>query len=352
MISFSYIMMTPGAARSTPIELLESELLSRIQTLLSFVLVSYVSLSIQRWEDYRSKLGRLWAGLENTVYFACQFMNKNDVKVGRLRATVIRLARLAFNLLFFAMQDNDDFTKLTSSEAEGGLGLMTPQEEALLLAGRANHRPLIVVAWIFGIVNELIVVTIDVNAENVGVTPSSSSSTQSILLRQNSDALFMECRGGITACVGILNAPFPLMYTHIVYWTVQMLLGCMAVSTGMYLAVCWERRHNGNEGFEFDDAFDDDDGKHYPEDVVQWYTCVWMFRVAGNMMFALLVEGLLKVCELVENPFTDDKFGLPGFVFESILNNNMMCILAGSQSYIDVLKAEDKDAFGLKGWAR
>lgn len=342
MTSFAFVMLTPGAEKSTPIELLDQELLGRIQTLMSFVLASYVGLCLNRYMDMRSKMGRLWSGLENTMYLSTQFMNTNSESDTKLRLTMFRWARLTFNLFFWAMQDKPNLEILRKPVAQGGLGILLPHEEALLVAGAPGHRPLIVVGWIFGVIYEKLDDRPDEHPQSMA-----TMSRQRIVLRQTMDNLFFECRGGITQGLGFLSGPIPLMYAHIVYWTVQALLMAMAIGTGMYLAVCWVRRRNGNEGFEFDD-----DEVNYPEHPVQWYANVWMYRVVGNMMFALFVEGLLKVCELVENPFRDDQFGLPGIVYQTFLNNNMQSVLAGSQTYLDVLKGIDKNAFGLKGFTR
>jgi hypothetical protein len=43
------------------------------------------------------------------------------------------------------------------------------------------------------------------------------------------------------------------MYSHLVYWVVQLLLVFIAIITGFYLAVMWKRRKNGDDEYSYDD---------------------------------------------------------------------------------------------------
>ena len=43
------------------------------------------------------------------------------------------------------------------------------------------------------------------------------------------------------------------MYSHLVYWVVQLLLVFIAIITGFYLAVMWKRRKNGDSAYSYDD---------------------------------------------------------------------------------------------------
>jgi len=73
-------------------------------------------------------------------------------------------------------------------------------------------------------------------------------------------------KGGIGATLGILGSPTPFMYTHLVYWTVQILLVIISIETGINLVVMYGRKGNGDEMYTFDDA-----NMHYPERPKVWY---------------------------------------------------------------------------------
>jgi hypothetical protein len=153
---------------------------------------------------------------------------------------------------------------------------------------------------------------------------------------------YKQAKGGIGALLGTLGTPIHFMYSHLVYWTVQVLLFTLAWTTGLYLAVMWDRRKNGAGMFEFDD-----DARQYPQNQAVWYFNVWLYRVFGNILFALFMEGLLKICELIENPFRGDSFGLPLIAYDSFMYNNIRGMAAGMSSYTDILSQGRPDAFGL-----
>ena len=280
------------------------------------------------------KMGKLWGGLEAFCFFSYQFLREE--KDEALRNTILRYSRLTFLLLFYAAQNNENYVQITTPEGKGGLGLLYPKEEVLLKAAPYGVRPLISLGWLFGILGELV----DRRGAKSG---GERSPVDQVMVISEIQRLYESCRGGICQCLGKRGTPVPLMYTHLVFWVVQALLVFMAISTGVYLAVSWERRGNGNDGYSYDD------GSPYPKNKAIWYANVWAFRVVGNVMFALFVEGLLKVCELLENPFRSDKFGLPSFMYEVFLHNNVKGIAAGQRTYHDVLKEIDPDAFGLTG---
>jgi hypothetical protein len=337
MVTFSLVFLIPQAGNSTPVELNQGELLGRIQFLLSFVLASYVTMMINRWATLRKMLGSVWGGLEDSVYFANRYL-RDETKDAGMRKTIVRLSRLIFSLLFLACQNNADVSKLTQKVEEGGLGIMTKAEEELLIAVPPGNRPMVATGWLFGIIDELI---------QRGLSGSESATIAQ--RTQSYFGLFRQVRGGLGATLGFLNTPLPFMYTHLVYWIVQALLLVMAATTGLYLATAWKRRNNANEGFSFDD-----DENEYPEDKPLWYFNVWLLRVMGNVMFAMFVEGLLKICETIENPFRDDKYGFPSFAYDSFLYNNVMAVYAGMNTYLDVLEHTNdaEGTHGLRGFHR
>lgn len=52
-------------------------------------------------------------------------------------------------------------------------------------------------------------------------------------------------RGGIGATLGAIGAQLPYPYVHIVYWTVQLLLGITAIQSGCEIGIKYYTKVNG-----------------------------------------------------------------------------------------------------------
>jgi hypothetical protein len=349
MVAFTIAFAIPHMASSLPIELTNTDLLTRQQTLLSYVMVSFVGLNINRFTVLRDKLGMTWGALENMTAFSFQLLPDPDPKSGHLelRELILRLARQTYHLLFYAAQKKEDMSFLVESEEKGGLHVMTAKEMAMLKASPPGVRPFITVSWLYSIIDAVISKQPDMGSSSGSSSSSSSvNNTYNIMhmdqRRRDLLADYKQAKGGIGALLGTLGTPIPFMYSHLVYWTVQVLLFTLAWTTGLYLAVMWDRRKNGAGMFEFDD-----DARQYPQNQAVWYFNVWLYRVFGNILFALFMEGLLKICELIENPFRGDSFGLPLIAYDSFMYNNIRGMAAGMSSYTDILSQGRPDAFGL-----
>jgi hypothetical protein len=143
---------------------------SRIQLLISFVLASYVSIVVGRWDRMRNNLlgasliyhyavyylpwshsfsilrliaGGIWSNLENLNYtsFSLLSRDKSELSV-KLQNTVLRYSRCALLLTFHALQERDLLDELVSD------GLLSAEEANWLSAVTLSTRPHMVVGWL------------------------------------------------------------------------------------------------------------------------------------------------------------------------------------------------------------
>jgi hypothetical protein len=147
---------------------------SRIQLLISFVLASYVSIVINRWDRIRNNLlggspliyssihmhmfvfilfslhtivafitGGIWSSLENLNYSSFSLLAKDNSEVSTmLQNNVLRYSRSVLLLTFYALQERDNLDELVSN------GLLTTQEASWLTAATITTRPHMLVGWL------------------------------------------------------------------------------------------------------------------------------------------------------------------------------------------------------------
>lgn len=122
-----------------------SDLTSRTQLLLSFVLASYITIVINRWDRIRNvTLGQLWGAVENAcqVTFSAVFKHRRGRQEMEISDLVIRYSRLSMRLTFMAVQAVEDLSQLQEQ------GLITAKEKEWLDATSVGTRPLVVVSWL------------------------------------------------------------------------------------------------------------------------------------------------------------------------------------------------------------
>ena len=118
------------------------------------------------------------------------------------------------------------------------------------------------------------------------------------------------------------------------YWIVQIFLLILAITTGINLAVFWDRKNNGDENYSYDDAT-----KHWPNHSRIFYINYFFQQTAGNMIFAIFVEGLLYFCGEIENPLAGRDGSFSEDVYEAFLNNNCIALIIGRESYDNISKS-------------
>jgi hypothetical protein len=120
----------------------------------------------------------------------------------------------------------------------------------------------------------------------------------------------MIIRTGVQTTLGAIQTQLPYPYKHIVFWTVHIMLSALAVETGVNLATGWNTRLNGNG--EYSPA---DDNVSWPLSPSVWYLNLFLQTTASNVIFALFVEGLLCICEKLDNPLSTEDTSLSERVF-------------------------------------
>ena len=201
-------------------------------TIITFILIVTV---ISRWNDLRHKhLGGLWGALENMAVLAHKMFRGSTPVENEMKLTVMRYIRMCMLTLFFAAQGRDDLSFLEEKQ------LILPDELQILKKTSIGTRPLLLVGWFSKL--------FDVAYES-GYGPTDEVVRQ-ILLRMALEQC-ANARGAVGATLGVLGCPVPFTYTHLVYWIVQLMLVVLAVDTGIYLAVMWDRKSDGDGEYSY-----------------------------------------------------------------------------------------------------
>ncbi|KAJ1418579.1 hypothetical protein B484DRAFT_453626 [Ochromonadaceae sp. CCMP2298] len=319
MIPFRTLCMSYPVADS------ENYLNAKMSFLISLILSSYVGLSLSRRQTIRDLLGKLWGSLENLAIFQLMLLKDEHEE---LQTHIIRQARLCFQLTFMSsMPFSTDEAMLRLRES----GLLLEKEEEWLRAAGPGTRPLVVAGWLGS------------TGSAVYRCTTNNATFPDLLSHPKGLDLILNVKGGVGAVLGATGTQPPFMYVHLVYWSVQVFLVFLSVNTGAFLAGMWYRRSNGNEGYQYDD---DDENLTYPFNQQLWYVDTWMIRVAGNVFFAVFVEGLLKLGQHLENPLSNEEQGFPYTAYDTFMNNNIRAFCGGFHS-ADSLLASTGAAAGL-----
>lgn len=243
---------------------------TEIKTLLSFVLAGYVGICLTRWSTVGyTNLGLIITNMENASF------NKNYVFVGdsdlevKLSNMVDRYCRLVVQLVFMSAQKEADLQRLVKMQ------LLIGKEVDWVAAATVDSRAHLVLSWM----HQIFVVHKDefkIDMFSINYTVSNS-------------------RTAILGLQSYLNNKLPFTYVHMLYWTTHLLLMAMACETGVSLAVDSSRQKNGNGDY-------DDDLGSWPKNPKIWYQNAVLNLLVSQALFALFVEGLLTVCNMVQNP--------------------------------------------------
>jgi len=286
-----------------------SDLTARAQLLITFVLAGYITIVINRWDRVRNTtLGQLWGAIENLcqVNFFVLFKYGNGKQEMELSDRTIRYARLSMKLTFMAVQADDNLPALVE------MNLLTEKEREWLAAATIGTRPLIVVSWM----QELF--------DSIKAAGYRVSASQDFTVLTN----VTQMRGGIGATLGVIGSQLPYSYVHVIYWIVQIMLVSLAIETGVALAVDTYFEANGAN------SYSPADDKHtWPYNPNTWYANNFLSITAGNMVFALFTDGLLKITEKLNNPLSTADTSFSDSVFDIFLLNNCLALRAGSLSY-------------------
>lgn len=80
----------------------------------------------------------------------------------------------------------------------------------------------------------------------------------------------------------------------------------------------------------------------WPERPYVWYLNNFLQVTAGNVIYALFVEGMLAICEKLSNPMGHNEMCFSDRLFDTFLLNNCRALYAGSRGF-DKVDAGDVD---------
>lgn len=136
------IVVFSNSAKSLP----SGTITNSFQFLMSFILASYVSIIVSRWDRLRNELlGALWGAVENINMCSHTLFTGTNEQELTLKNTVARYARSSMLTLFLAAKGSDDLSKLQD------LALLSRAELAILNQAQPGVRPLVVVGWLAGL---------------------------------------------------------------------------------------------------------------------------------------------------------------------------------------------------------
>eukprot|EP00981_Chlorochromonas_danica_P009125 scaffold2507_cov257-Ochromonas_danica.AAC.3 len=254
---------------------------SRIQVLISFVFASYISLIISRWDRIRNTtLAQAWTAIEHICLMTFQTISrqcKDRKEEEELSFLLIRYCRLCFQLLFKSMQHDEDLSTLQTA------GLLTPMELKYLRMATLLSRPLVVIGWM--------------NQYFEDLRHKYKFRCNDVFDGQVANNL-MNLRNGILTTQSCIDTQLPYPYVHAIYWTIQVLLAALSIETGVMLATCFYTQRTG------DGDYSPPSGDTWPVNRTTWYVNNMLEITVTNIIFALFCEGLLKVCQKLNNPMS------------------------------------------------
>lgn len=269
----------------------EESVVTRIQLLISFVFAGYVSLVINRWDRIRNTtLGQIWGALENLNLQAYQILSStNKERDEFLCELILRHSRLTLQLTFLAAQGDGDLSHLQEAS------LLTDLEAKHLRQCSVGTRPLVVVTWL--------------NQFFIDLGPKYGYPVD-FLSANNALNNIASLRGGIGATLGAIGTQLPYPYVHVVYWTIQILLMCLSVETGVRLATFEYTKTNGDGNYS-----PADDTVSWPHNETTWFANNLLNITMSNVVYALFTQGVLGICDKLSNPMSKDDTSFSETVF-------------------------------------
>lgn len=279
-------IMASGTESSIPLQI---SVTNRVQVLLSFVLSAFIGIVLGRWDNLRNNaLAGVWTALENLCLLSSMWCETDTFQDQELRSRIERHSRLILRLVFYAAQAKGDLSALITE------GLLLEEEARVLTPVLVGTRAHVVIGWLQKTFKHMY------EAEYYGFANMGDVSSNVAAVR-----------GGCGLTLGIIGCPLPFGYVHLLYWIVQLLLLLLAINTGILFAVMMARRHNGELLYHSpptyqpltrcvgigngEYSYDDESGKHYPENERIWFFNIFMQTTLGNVVFALFTQGTSAV---------------------------------------------------------
>lgn len=112
-----------------------------------------------------------------------------------------------------------------------------------------------------------------------------------------------KCNDACKHIFSMLDTQLPYTYVHTLHLVMFIVLITRSTEIGLQIAVNYEQRNNGNNMF-------DDDDNEWPVDSVVWFAYMCVVLVIKNLYFSLFLEGLVTMCDNIQNPLDDRAISL------------------------------------------
>jgi hypothetical protein len=154
-----------------------------------------------------------------------------------------------------------------------------------------------------------------------------------------------DLRTGIASVITRNGTELPYMYTHIIYWTVEMLLAVLSIETGMTIAILYERRENGDGEYKFSSS----SPQTWPVHPDIWFRQVVASKIVRNLLLTLFMEGMLKFSDSIQHPLSEKSESyFPVDLYAAIVNNDCGAFVDGLRSFDNFSHPHD-DLKGKQG---
>lgn len=173
-------------------------------------------------------------------------------------------------------------------------------------------RPFVVIGWLYETFNDAV-------------------RNGYVLNEDNYLTAMQKCNDACKHIFSMLDTQLPYTYVHTLHLVMFIVLITRSSEIGLQLAVNFEQRESGNNTF-------DDDTDEWPVSPNVWfgYTCVVL--VIKNLYFSLFLEGLVTMCDNIQNPLDDRAISLSYLACDQDLIANAGAMSAGIYSYEDISK--------------
>jgi len=276
-----------GWAKSLTVD----DLATEVRVLVSFVLGGYILTCLIMWQETCAHVQRVVNQLISLMKIIDTVPNEEVTE--ETRSDILCQCRLILQMLFFNGSRRTDLNTLVNE------GKLAVEKCTYLDTIPIGARSDVLCSWLD---QSLIKINHHEKCSTIVDTVRSPS-------RNLADSYYMQ---------------LPFMYTHAVYWALQFIFMALACQTGIMLAIYRATKSTGDGAFE-----DDDDKPVHPN---LWLTNASFGLIVSKIIFILFANGLLQVCERIQNPLDNRKSSLCRHLHDGIL-------VESSNSYRNAIRA-------------
>mmetsp|Transcript_6216 Transcript_6216/g.17875 ORF Transcript_6216/g.17875 Transcript_6216/m.17875 type:complete len:530 (+) Transcript_6216:60-1649(+) len=274
------------------------EFATSIMGLVTFVLGLFVSLVVERWwRLYKEGLDKLQRGVTFLVSTLTTFYgDQYDRTAEKIIHRIYRYGRLSLALIYASQlstaKEQREFVNMLFLR-----GLATDEEAGVLLSMRRTREEIPWV-WIHRILHRLYL---------DGVIPSDHMYT---LMTQRASI----AQDGAAFILGQLGTQLPMTYVHMVSLLVKVNNIVVAVAIGPLIFISFVQHPDGTGG---------DSTQLVP-------LTVYLLTI---LIIPVLFNGLLIVCQQIDNPFANSTLDYPGWHIDQAMRQDAVNIIRGSHHY-------------------